>query len=153
MPNGPSDDERAVLALWKSGMVAQDPRFENKALLRLVAQAMIDEPFRKRLLTDTASVLAELPPGYLPEGLELEFSENTPTKLSVVLPALGGGLDDRTPAFRERLRSRTSGSALNMFLDDIDLGDWTDPIPGGGADHGDPDTRDSSNGAAVTKTA
>src|SRR4051794_25278095 len=106
--NQPSEDELQVLRLWKQGLVAQDPRYERKGLLKLAALAMTDADFRSRLISDTQSILSELPPELsLPEGVELRFYENTNDTLHIVLPDLGAGLARRPAAFPELLRSRT----------------------------------------------
>jgi hypothetical protein len=139
---GPNDALRLVLRLWKEGHVTQDVRYENKGILKLVSSSLTDRDFRRRLLDDTPSALAEAPEGHLPEGIELRFHENTADTLHVVLPPLGGGLEHRSPRFHDRLFSRTSTLHEALFSDDIDLGDWSLD-----SDRGDPDTRDSMNSA------
>jgi hypothetical protein len=148
----PTDDERRVVSIWRSTLAFHDPRFESKKLLKLVALAIRDEAIRERMLSDGDSVLDEFSArDSLLSGVTVEFYENTPEVLKVPLPPLGGGLEERTPAFRERLRSRTSDlqTLSAFFLDDEDLGDWDDHgggvDNGAGADHPDPDTRDSAN--------
>jgi hypothetical protein len=139
---GKNDALRLVLRLWKEGHVTQDVRYENKGILKLISLSLTDQDFRNRLLSDTRGTLAEVPPGHLPEGLELKFYENTPNTIHIVLPPLGGGLEHRSPRFQERLFSRTSEAGERLFADDIDLGDWSTD-----SDHGDPDIRDSMNSA------
>jgi hypothetical protein len=139
---GKNDALRLVLRLWKEGHVTQDVRYENKGLLKLISLSLTDTDFRNRLLSDPEATLAEVPPGHLPEGIELKFHENTPDTIHVVLPPLGGGLEHRSPRFQERIFSRTSQAGESLFADDADLGDWSLD-----ADRGDPDSRDSMNSA------
>lgn len=140
--HSPTEDELGTLRLWKEFLRSQDQRYGNKGLLKVVASAMGNNEFRSRLLLDPESILREVSSVYdLPEGVTLRFHENTPDTLHVVLPPLAG---EQSSALRDLLRSRTS-SDLHFFQDDIDLGDWTDPIPGGGTDRGDQTNRDSTD--------
>jgi hypothetical protein len=135
-------DEQRVLAFWKDGLTSIDPRYDTKALLKLGGVAMLDREFRTKLLNETEETLGYFTAYPLPKGLTLKFYENTADTLHVVLPPFGGGLNERTPEFREALRSRTSG-ALFLARDDFDMGDWSDWSGNSvGPDHGDEGPRD-----------
>ncbi len=123
-PRGLSDDQRAMLMVWREGLATQDRRLGSKPLLKLAARAMVDEAFRRRLITDTESVLAELGPDVQEPDVTFVFAEQTPDTVTIVLPAVGGGLEGQAPELRERLRSRTSeGPILFNTRDDWDFGD------------------------------
>jgi hypothetical protein len=147
----PTADELAVLKLWKDGIVWQDPRYAGKDLLEIVAKAMADSEFRSQLLIEPERVLREISSIHsLPEGVTLEFHENTAETLHVLLPPPLGVPGEGSVRLRDLLRSRTSAGELHFFQDDIDLGDWTDPIPGGGTDRGDQTSRDSTDTPPIT---
>lgn len=118
------DGDWRVLRLWRESLVVQDPRYNSKILLKLVALAMADEQFRSRLINDTEGVLRDLHVNSdLPEGVTLRFLENTQNTLNVVLPPRAGELSNRATALREALRSRTS-STMALFKDDFDIGNF-----------------------------
>jgi hypothetical protein len=130
-------EDEGVFRLWQQGLLMNDPRYYNEALVALARQAMIDDEFRDKLVNDTETVLGELPSKFtLPEGVTLTFLENTQDTLNVVLPPRTGEASNRSPAFRELLRSRT-GAEVGLFRDDFNSGNIFDST-----DHGDADIRD-----------
>lgn len=134
-----AEDER-LLRLWQESVVLQEPRLNSKGVAGLVRMAMVDEPFRARLVNDTERLLDELDrkvriSDQLPDGVTLRFLENTPDTLYVVLPPRAREMSRRSPSLRELLSSRTS--ALAWFEDNADLGDAV-LDNGDGRDTGDP---------------
>jgi hypothetical protein len=134
------EDDRSALRLWRESLALLDERYHDKALLKLVARAMVDDEFRSRLVDDTDAVLGELELK-LPNGMRVRFLANTPTTVNVVLPPGAGEMEKRPRALRDALRSRTSGEALAFFEDDFwdddpDEADGTPPIvvPAGDTD-------------------
>lgn len=121
-----SEDDRNVLRMWRESLSLLDARYDDKALLKLVARSMVDDQFRSRLVGDTDAVLAEVGLG-LADTMHVAFFANTPTTLNVVLPPRAGELEDGSGALREALRSRTSEDAVFSGGGD----DWNISDPGG----------------------
>jgi hypothetical protein len=140
-----NEDDKRVLRYWRESLTPLDPRYRLKSLLTLAHQAMIDEAFRSRLISETQAVLGEFQPHLidLPKGVKLAFFENTKDTLNVVLPPRAGEMAYRSKALREILRSRTSDAVTIASGDDWDMGNATDSGPAPGhADGGDPDSVD-----------
>jgi hypothetical protein len=153
-----------MLRIWTEGIVILEPRYGYKGLLKLVAVAAVNEEFRLKLIDDPRRALADMTSmaELLPAGLQLNFYENTPDVLHVVLPPFVG--ESKNPSddlrarisrrrssstLRERLHSRTDTAGASLFSDDFDIGDWDD-LPNGTVDHGDPGTRDGGSDVPTT---
>jgi hypothetical protein len=121
-----SDDDRNVLHLWRESLSLLDERYDDKVLVRLVAQSMVDDELRSRLVDDTDAVLNELRLR-LAYSMKVRFFSNTPTTLNVVLPPPAGEAEKRSDALRDALRSRTSEAAFFEERGD----DWNISDPGG----------------------
>lgn len=124
-------EDLGVLRRWREALILQDPRLENKGILKLVVLAMTSDEFRNRLVNDTEAVVADfvargLP---LPEDLTLKFYDNSRDTVHIVLPPRAGSMRNRPPALREVLRS---GTAAYSISDDFDHGNIS-----GDTDHGD----------------
>jgi len=63
-----------------------DKKESSKAFGRLVEKAWTDEAFKKRLLTDGPGVLKEAGID-VPEGVDIQFHENTEKVVHAVLPS------------------------------------------------------------------
>jgi hypothetical protein len=114
-----TDDQKA-LRLWFNALCLQDPRYDNKFILKLAAEAMNSEEYRTRLVHHTKELLSSLhysPPSA--ETAELKFHDNTKEALHIVLPSRP---QNRSPELRELLHSRTSIATLDS-RDDWDFGD------------------------------
>jgi hypothetical protein len=130
---GMTDEDESVFRDWLESLVLQDLRYNDKAVIVLARESMVDEHFRSRVPDDPEGCLQALGAKVkLPEGFAVNFIENTETTLNVVLPPRAGTASERfgpadiresykSIALRERLASRTSGFPL--FNDDWNISD------------------------------
>lgn len=128
-PEMTSEDEQLLMQWWQS-QVAHDERLrDRKVVLKLVGRAMIDPEFRRALVADGERALADLVPegDALPAGVRLNFLENTPDTVNIVLPQrVEDASEQHRPLLRELLRSRTADEST-FFQDDFrDHGNWFD---------------------------
>jgi hypothetical protein len=138
-----NDEDQRVLRVWRDGLVLQDPRLENKGVLKLAAIAMLDEDFRSRLVNDTEDVLKDIRSQLgIPESVTLKFFDITKDTVNIVLPPRAGSMASRPKPLRDVLKSRTA--AQSFFQDDFDLGDLGDSGPLGHVDSGDGHPSDGS---------
>lgn len=123
---GLGDDDDRIFHLWLESLVLQDPRYNSKAIAVLAREAMVNEQFRSRVVSDPEGCLRELGSKVaLPDGTTVRFFDNTEATLNVVLPPIAGGTRRMSTALRDRLRSRTLESA-QWFHDDWDAGFFDD---------------------------
>jgi hypothetical protein len=127
-----SDDDQRILRLWRQALSVLDARYEDKRLVRIAAQAMVDDELRAKVAQgDYVAEGEQSAPG---EGeaeagaVEVRFHVNTPETLHVVLPPRAGEIETQPVALRNDLRSRTASSDRGWFQDDFDISDT------GGAD-------------------
>ena len=81
----------------------------SNKLADVMSRAMTDEGFRKSLLTDSNAVL-KAEGIELPDGFTINFMENTPTNIHIVLPPGSGELSDEQLDF-------AGGFSLNDLRD------------------------------------
>jgi hypothetical protein len=130
------------LQRWRDALILQNGhRGEHKGILKLVVKAMTDREFRTRLVNDTDAVIAAFKAqGWnYPENVQLNFYENSPDTMNIVLPTLAGTLRSYPPAVRDVLRSGTAYNAIGR--DDWDFGDIGD-----NNNHGDHLAQDGGTG-------
>jgi hypothetical protein len=131
---GMSEEDERVFRDWLESLILQDPRYNAKAIIVLAREAMIDAQFRVQVTKDPEGCLRALGAKVtLPDGLAVNFIDNTKTTLNVLLPPRAGTASERfgradqpenarAVALRERLQSRTSG--FPFFNDDWNLSDF-----------------------------
>ncbi|MFE4873900.1 hypothetical protein [Streptomyces sp. NPDC056682] len=114
--NAVNEDDALALRNWFDNLSWQDPRYDNKLLLKLAALAMGSDEVRRRLLNDTDNMVREVrshftrPKGVKSdplEGVTLRFWENTPDTLHIVLPPRAGVASELSERLKNELRSRT----------------------------------------------
>lgn len=133
-----NEDDTLALRNWFDSLSWQDPRYDNKVLLKLAALATSSDEMRRRLLEDPDNLVREVrshfdqakdaKPDPL-EGLTLRFWDNTPDTLHIVLPPRIGATSKLPKPLKDALRSRTSlpRRLEAHFRDDArDWGDWFD---------------------------
>jgi hypothetical protein len=128
---GMPEEAELLFRDWMQSLVAQDVRYNTKAIGLLVREAMVDDRVRSQILEDPAGALRALGSRLeLPSEFTVRFFDNTTTVLNVVLPPPAKILESNFErggelgtGLRERLRSRTADFPT-LFHDNWN---WNDP--------------------------
>ncbi len=76
---------------------------EHKEYAKIIAQAWVDEEFKKRLLVDPATVLKEN--GIeIPEGMTVKVVEKKENEIHIPLPAKPANLEGSVEELQERMQ-------------------------------------------------
>ncbi|MFG6200023.1 hypothetical protein [Nonomuraea sp. JJY05] len=133
--NPVNEDDALALRNWFDSLSWQDPRYDNKFLLKLAALATGNDEIRQRLINDTDNLIREVRSSFYRaedvrpdplEGVSVRFWENTPDTLHIVLPPRAGMAGELPERMRNALRSRTALPRESGHINDdaSDFGDW-----------------------------
>jgi hypothetical protein len=120
-----SAHERAI----KSWLASRSPQLKDKEIVKIVARSLIDPVFRKALLADYKKVFKEYGVA-LPKKLRLTVTEDTDTRVYLVLPAVpradtGAGTRELTYQDFSTLRTKRESKEI----DDWNFGDIFKDVP------------------------